>query len=72
MSAPNPAEPLLYHWILTVQSVNGQLETFDGLTPARPSNTRQSIYYEALRLVVERMGVSTAATIHFSLGSNKL
>ncbi|GAA1140186.1 hypothetical protein F4556_003407 [Kitasatospora gansuensis] len=72
MSAPGPAEQVIHHWILTVQRVNGQLETFDGLTPDRPGITRQSVYYEALRLVAERMGVSATATIHFSLGSNKL
>ncbi|MGW6412350.1 hypothetical protein ACWF95_34900 [Streptomyces vinaceus] len=66
------AEPVLWHWVLTAESLAGERWTFDGLVNVLPSATRSEVYDTVAGGISEAYGGGRLAVIAWVLEPESL
>ncbi|WKK21670.1 hypothetical protein QZH56_22800 [Streptomyces olivoreticuli] len=66
-------EPVVHHWIMTVQTANGMQGTYDGPISVVPGvDTRTSSYTEVRAFLAEQMGTERLTVLFFALEPDAL
>lgn len=68
-------EPVLYHWMMTLQSADGRQATIDGTQPVIEGvHTREQVYAALFPKVKEHWGLTNVGCVclFFSLERNRL
>jgi hypothetical protein len=65
--------PVVFHWIMTVQTTSGHQGTNNGLVTATPGmHTHESTYASVLKGMEEWIGTPQISVLFFSLEPNTL
>ncbi|MFE1767210.1 hypothetical protein ACFW81_23705 [Streptomyces angustmyceticus] len=72
MAAQN--QPATYHWVITLNALNGDVTTVEGTYNPSPGTNRQDAYLTIYRNVTESLGPDfvNACVTHWSLDRNEL
>ncbi|MFE9222586.1 hypothetical protein ACFYN3_40620 [Streptomyces lavendulae] len=66
------AEPVRWHWVLTVEAAGGERWTYDGLVDVLPSATRSEVYDAVLAGISGAYGGGRLAVISWTLAPEVL
>lgn len=70
--APQP-QPIKHHWVMTVQTSDGRMGTFDGSLPIVPGqHTRTSSYAAVRKHMTEQLGTENLTVLFWSLDADQL
>ncbi|MFG3001903.1 hypothetical protein [Streptomyces sp. NPDC048340] len=66
------AEPVRWHWVLTVEAAGGERWTYDGLVDVLPSATRSVVYDAVLAGIGRAYGGGRLTVVSWTLAPESL